>query len=157
MTGCEMVGAVVQTVSDASGCRSQVIVVAPQGAQPPPGPASSHGLTPPMRDARRRHFRQRIEAPPHVVTRVEADLLAIIRVRDGLGRHTAVSTLIMACVPCSDPLPLGLSACDTSCFIRSGHILAGSGAMAQHPSCTRKDKFPPIRLLMQQQSKAPGT
>ncbi len=65
----------------------QVIVVAPKGAQPPPGPASSHGLTPPMRDARRRHFRQRIEAPPHVVTRVEADLLAIIRVRGWLGSY----------------------------------------------------------------------
>ena len=61
--------------------RPQVVIVAPKGAQAPPGPASSHGLTPPMRDARRRHFRQRIEAPPHVVTRVEADLLAIIRVR----------------------------------------------------------------------------
>ena len=34
-----------------------------------------------MRDARRRHFRPRIDVEPSVVSKVEEDLLAILRVR----------------------------------------------------------------------------
>ncbi len=78
--------------------------MAPKGSQPPPGPAFSHGLTPPMRDARRRHFRQRIEAPPHVVTRVEADLLAIIRVRPAACKPIRIWRSVRARILVAEPV-----------------------------------------------------
>ena len=45
------------------------------------------GVTPPMRNARERIFRRPIDVPPHVVQRVEHDLLTVLAVsttgRDG--------------------------------------------------------------------------
>ena len=111
--------------------------MAPKGAQPPPGPASSHGLTPPMRDARRRHFRQRIEAPPHVVTRVEADLLAIIRVRGEFGAFHHDHDPFLPCRLASNHLFCGLFVINPSCY--SGLDVAMFSASWRHLMLCRED------------------
>lgn len=57
-----------------------MLVVKEPGAKPSQATESRHGVTPAMRDARRRHFRQLGDVDPGVVAQVEADLLAILSV-----------------------------------------------------------------------------
>lgn len=59
----------------------QMLLVTEKGAAAPPSEEARHGVTPPMRDARARHFRPRPDVPPAVVTKTEQDLLAILGVR----------------------------------------------------------------------------
>eukprot|EP00252_Welwitschia_mirabilis_P023093 TRINITY_DN6442_c0_g1_i1.p1 TRINITY_DN6442_c0_g1~~TRINITY_DN6442_c0_g1_i1.p1 ORF type:complete len:202 (+),score=63.67 TRINITY_DN6442_c0_g1_i1:84-689(+) len=56
----------------------QMIMVREEGEPPPEGPEYRHGLTPPMRDARRRRFRREPDLNPEIVQRVEKDLLSIM-------------------------------------------------------------------------------
>jgi hypothetical protein len=58
-----------------------MLLVTEKDAAPPPGDAARHGVTPPMRDARQRHFRVQPDVPPALVAKTEQDLLAILAVR----------------------------------------------------------------------------
>ncbi|XP_076913425.1 transcription initiation factor TFIID subunit 7-like [Bidens hawaiensis] len=59
---------------------AQMIVVREEGGAdlPPDVVESRHGLTPPMRDARKRRFRREPDLNPELVQRVEKDLLNIM-------------------------------------------------------------------------------
>ncbi|GAU32893.1 hypothetical protein TSUD_393140 [Trifolium subterraneum] len=56
----------------------QMIMVRESGDAAPDVIESRHGLTPPMRDARKRRFRREPDLNPELVSRVEKDLLKII-------------------------------------------------------------------------------
>lgn len=56
----------------------QMIVVREESDPCPEGAEYRHGLTPPMRDARRRRFRREPDLNPELVQRVEKDLLNIM-------------------------------------------------------------------------------
>ncbi|WOK95483.1 transcription initiation factor TFIID subunit 7-like isoform X2 [Canna indica] len=56
----------------------QMIMVREEGDTAIEGVEYKHGLTPPMRDARRRRFRREPDLNPEVVKRVEKDLLNIM-------------------------------------------------------------------------------
>ncbi|XP_017700620.2 transcription initiation factor TFIID subunit 7-like [Phoenix dactylifera] len=56
----------------------QIIMVREEGDPAPEGIEFKHGLTPPMRDARRRRFRREPDLNPEFVQRVERDLLNIM-------------------------------------------------------------------------------
>lgn len=56
----------------------QMIMVREEGDLAPDTVEYRHGLTPPMRDARRRRFRREPDLNPEVVRRVEKDLLNIM-------------------------------------------------------------------------------
>ncbi|XP_065020818.1 transcription initiation factor TFIID subunit 7-like isoform X3 [Musa acuminata AAA Group] len=56
----------------------QMIMVRDEGDAAVEGVEYNHGLTPPMRDARRRRFRREPDLNPEVVQRVEKDLLNIM-------------------------------------------------------------------------------
>ncbi|XP_077219855.1 transcription initiation factor TFIID subunit 7-like [Tasmannia lanceolata] len=56
----------------------QIITVRENGDPAPEGVEYKHGLTPPMRDARRRRFRREPDLNPEFVQRVEKDLHDII-------------------------------------------------------------------------------
>ncbi|PIA42307.1 hypothetical protein AQUCO_02000033v1 [Aquilegia coerulea] len=56
----------------------QMIMVREDGDNPPDGVEYRHGLTPPMRDARRRRFRREPDLNPELVQRVEKDLVNIM-------------------------------------------------------------------------------
>ncbi|XP_077233695.1 transcription initiation factor TFIID subunit 7-like isoform X2 [Tasmannia lanceolata] len=56
----------------------QIIMVRENGDPDPEGVEYKHGLTPPMRDARRRRFRREPDLNPEFVQRVEKDLHDII-------------------------------------------------------------------------------
>ncbi|OAY66523.1 Transcription initiation factor TFIID subunit 7, partial [Ananas comosus] len=56
----------------------QVIMVREDGDPAPEGVEYKHGLTPPMRDARRRRFRREPDLNPELVQRVERDLINIM-------------------------------------------------------------------------------
>eukprot|EP00850_Spirogloea_muscicola_P015195 SM000114S24158 [mRNA] locus=s114:392810:394210:+ [translate_table: standard] len=56
----------------------QMIVVQRPEDAPPQGPECRHGLTPPMRDARRRRFRRDPDLDPELVAKVEKDLQSIM-------------------------------------------------------------------------------
>ncbi|CAD5163199.1 unnamed protein product [Musa acuminata subsp. malaccensis] len=56
----------------------QMIMVRDEGDAAVEGVEYKHGLTPPMRDARRRRFRREPDLNPEVVQRVEKDLLNIM-------------------------------------------------------------------------------
>ncbi|GLJ55164.1 hypothetical protein SUGI_1184000 [Cryptomeria japonica] len=57
---------------------SQMIMVSEECSPEPEGPDYRHGLTPPMRDARKRRFRREPDLNPEIVQRVEKDLLSIM-------------------------------------------------------------------------------
>lgn len=57
----------------------QMIMVREEGDAAPDVVEYRHGLTPPMRDARRRRFRREPDLNPEVVQRVERDLSNIMR------------------------------------------------------------------------------
>ncbi|KAL1822373.1 transcription initiation factor TFIID subunit 7 [Daucus carota subsp. sativus] len=56
----------------------QMIMVREEGDSAPDTVEYRHGLTPPMRDARRRRFRREPDLNPELVKRVEKDLLKIM-------------------------------------------------------------------------------
>ncbi|XP_057470679.1 transcription initiation factor TFIID subunit 7-like [Actinidia eriantha] len=56
----------------------QMIMVREEGDPTPDAVEYRHGLTPPMRDARRRRFRREPDLNPELVQRVEKDLLNIM-------------------------------------------------------------------------------
>ncbi|CAH9097760.1 unnamed protein product [Cuscuta europaea] len=56
----------------------QMILVREEGDLAPDGVEYKHGLTPPMRDARRRRFRREPDLNPELVRRVEKDLQNIM-------------------------------------------------------------------------------
>ncbi|XP_010257606.1 PREDICTED: transcription initiation factor TFIID subunit 7 [Nelumbo nucifera] len=56
----------------------QIIMVREEGDPAPDGVEYRHGLTPPMRDARRRRFRREPDLNPELVQRVEKDLVNIM-------------------------------------------------------------------------------
>ncbi|BBN08312.1 transcription initiation factor TFIID subunit 7 [Marchantia polymorpha subsp. ruderalis] len=56
----------------------QIIMVGEPSEAPPEGPEYKHGLTPPMRDARRRRFRREPDLNPDLVQQVENDLQSIM-------------------------------------------------------------------------------
>ena len=57
----------------------QVMVVKPQGTMDLDVPREARdGVGPPMKDCRRRHFRQLPEVPPEVATEVEGDMIEIL-------------------------------------------------------------------------------
>lgn len=56
----------------------QIIMVREEEDAAPEGIEFKHGLTPPMRDARRRRFRREPDLNPELVQRVEKDLLNIM-------------------------------------------------------------------------------
>ncbi|KAK9818345.1 hypothetical protein WJX72_010997 [[Myrmecia] bisecta] len=55
----------------------QMLLVQEKGAAPMTEPEAKNGVTPPMRDARRRNFRKHIDVDPELVRRVEQDILTI--------------------------------------------------------------------------------
>ncbi|KAI7728008.1 hypothetical protein M8C21_006075 [Ambrosia artemisiifolia] len=57
---------------------AQMIMVREEGDVAPDAVEYRHGLTPPMRDARRRRFRREPDLNPELVRRVEKDLLYIM-------------------------------------------------------------------------------
>ncbi|KAK9220707.1 hypothetical protein WN944_009130 [Citrus x changshan-huyou] len=71
----------------------QMIMVREPGDSTPDVVEYRHGLTPPMRDARKRRFRREPDLNPELVQRVEKDLLNIMTVNeqeeegDGNARH----------------------------------------------------------------------
>ncbi|KAK9224332.1 hypothetical protein WN943_009365 [Citrus x changshan-huyou] len=71
----------------------QMIMVREPGDSTPDAVEYRHGLTPPMRDARKRRFRREPDLNPELVQRVEKDLLNIMTVNeqeeegDGNARH----------------------------------------------------------------------
>ncbi|KAG6556196.1 hypothetical protein Mapa_002137 [Marchantia paleacea] len=56
----------------------QIIMVGEPNEAAPEGPEYKHGLTPPMRDARRRRFRREPDLNPDLVQQVENDLQSIM-------------------------------------------------------------------------------
>ncbi|KAL5731590.1 transcription initiation factor TFIID subunit 7 [Ranunculus cassubicifolius] len=56
----------------------QIIMVRESDDNPPDSTEYRHGLTPPMRDARRRRFRREPDLNPELVQRVEKDLVSIM-------------------------------------------------------------------------------
>ena len=58
-----------------------MLLVTEQCAAAPAGPEARHGVTPPFRDARTRHFRPAPDVDPGLVSKTEQDLLAILGVR----------------------------------------------------------------------------
>ncbi|KAK9098830.1 hypothetical protein Syun_025875 [Stephania yunnanensis] len=56
----------------------QIIMVREESENAPDGLEYKHGLTPPMRDARRRRFRREPDLNPELVQRVEKDLVNIM-------------------------------------------------------------------------------
>ncbi|XP_073394987.1 transcription initiation factor TFIID subunit 7-like isoform X2 [Physcomitrium patens] len=56
----------------------QIILVQEEGLPVPEGPEYKHGLTPAMRDARRRRFRREPDLNPDLVQQVENDLQSIM-------------------------------------------------------------------------------
>ncbi|PKA51531.1 hypothetical protein AXF42_Ash002898 [Apostasia shenzhenica] len=56
----------------------QIIMVRDEGDPAPEGVEYRHGLTPPMKDARKRRFRREPDLNPELVQRVEKDLLKIM-------------------------------------------------------------------------------
>ncbi|CAH1452782.1 unnamed protein product [Lactuca virosa] len=56
----------------------QMIMIREDGDPAPDGMEYRHGVTPPMRDARRRRFRREPDLNPELVQRVEKDLLNIM-------------------------------------------------------------------------------
>lgn len=56
----------------------QMIMVREKDEPEPEGPEYRHGLTPPMRDARRRRFRREPDLNPEIVQRVEKDIISIM-------------------------------------------------------------------------------
>ncbi|KAG0613015.1 hypothetical protein M758_6G069900 [Ceratodon purpureus] len=56
----------------------QMILVQEEGEAAPEGPEYKHGLTPAMRDARRRRFRREPDLNPDLVQQVENDLQSIM-------------------------------------------------------------------------------
>ncbi|KAK9130823.1 hypothetical protein Sjap_011310 [Stephania japonica] len=56
----------------------QIIMVRDEGENAPDGLEYKHGLTPPMRDARRRRFRREPDLNPELVQRAEKDLVNIM-------------------------------------------------------------------------------
>ncbi|CAA6668844.1 unnamed protein product [Spirodela intermedia] len=56
----------------------QIIMIREEGDPAPEGAEFKHGLTPPMRDARKRRFRREPDLNPELVQRVEKDLLNIL-------------------------------------------------------------------------------
>lgn len=59
----------------------QMLVVTERDAAAPSHGEARHGVTPPMRDARARHFRVQPDVPAALVAKTEQDLLAILAVR----------------------------------------------------------------------------
>ncbi|KAL6976225.1 transcription initiation factor TFIID subunit 7 [Sarracenia purpurea var. burkii] len=57
---------------------SQMVMVREESDPTPDAVEYRHGLTPPMRDARRRRFRREPDLNPELVQRVEKDLLNIM-------------------------------------------------------------------------------
>jgi hypothetical protein len=60
---------------------AQVLLVRGADEPAPEGSEARDGVTPAMRDARRRLFRRPIDVSPDLVRRVEADILTIASVR----------------------------------------------------------------------------
>lgn len=56
----------------------QMVMVREKNEPEPEGPEYRHGLTPPMRDARRRRFRREPDLNPEIVQRVEKDIISIM-------------------------------------------------------------------------------
>ncbi|GIL85805.1 hypothetical protein Vretimale_19535 [Volvox reticuliferus] len=56
----------------------QLLLVGPPGSSLPEGPESADGITPPLRNARKRHFKPLPKVDPAEVTAVERDLLALL-------------------------------------------------------------------------------
>ncbi|EFJ43652.1 hypothetical protein VOLCADRAFT_121408 [Volvox carteri f. nagariensis] len=56
----------------------QLLLVGPPGSSLPEGPESADGVTPPMRNARQRHFKTLPKVDPAEVTAAERDLLALL-------------------------------------------------------------------------------
>ncbi|PNW88025.1 hypothetical protein CHLRE_01g011200v5 [Chlamydomonas reinhardtii] len=56
----------------------QVLLVGPPGSSLPDGPEAADGVTPPMRNARQRHFKPVPKVDPGEVAAVERDLLALL-------------------------------------------------------------------------------
>ncbi|KXZ42933.1 hypothetical protein GPECTOR_110g225 [Gonium pectorale] len=56
----------------------QLLLVGPPAGSLPEGPESADGVTPPMRNARQRHFKPLPKVDPAEVAAVERDLLALL-------------------------------------------------------------------------------
>ncbi|GFR46981.1 hypothetical protein Agub_g8633 [Astrephomene gubernaculifera] len=56
----------------------QLLLVGPPGSTLPEGPECADGVTPPMRNARQRHFKPLPKVDPSEVAAVERDLLALL-------------------------------------------------------------------------------
>ncbi|CAK9865664.1 unnamed protein product [Sphagnum jensenii] len=69
----------------------QMIMVREPEEPAPEGPEYRHGLTPPMRDARRRRFRREPDLNPELVQQVENDLQSIMA--GGTARHAHVEVV----------------------------------------------------------------
>ncbi|URE25524.1 vesicle-associated membrane protein [Musa troglodytarum] len=77
----------------------QMIMVRDDGDAAVEGVEYKHGLTPPMRDARRRRFRREPDLNPEVVQRVEKDLLNIMSVVPEAGGQRKKNALVAAPKP----------------------------------------------------------
>lgn len=65
-----------------------------KGAAVAKGPEWRHGVTPPMRDACPRHFRQHPDVDPGLVAKTEQDLLAILAVCSSLTSAFSVFEML---------------------------------------------------------------
>ncbi|CAI9264366.1 unnamed protein product [Lactuca saligna] len=80
----------------------QMIMIREDGDPAPDGMEYRHGVTPPMRDARKRRFRREPDLNPELVQRVEKDLLNIMN--DEVGEGSAHNTMKKAVVtPATKP------------------------------------------------------
>jgi len=91
----------------------QMIMVREDGEPAPEGPEYKHGLTPAMRDARRRRFRREPDLNPDLVQQVENDLQSI------MAGGTARDVDILFCYFWSD----GYVISNISVFFEALHLL----------------------------------
>ena len=80
----------------------QMLVVTEKDAAAPSYEEARHGVTPPMRDARARHFRVQPDVPAALVAKTEQDLLAILAVRTPM--HSRPACMCAGCLLKGCPL-----------------------------------------------------
>ena len=84
-----------------------MLLVTEKDAAAPTYDDARHGLTPPMRDARQRHFRPLPNVPSALVSKTEQDLLAILAVRGALpllhmGSTPLPESILLFCISWAD-------------------------------------------------------
>jgi len=132
----------------------QVLLVRGADEPAPEGSEARDGVTPAMRDARRRLFRRPIDVSPDLVRRVEADILTIASVRALEAWAWIVGT---ACPAKGECLTLQLRRAP----VAAGAVAHGNGASQQSwvsrsPGCSGLARGAPGQRAHRRQPRAAG-